>query len=97
MNKKSVCLACDKEVDKITDDHVVPRVVLRDLMGMARYARFCAAARKINIQPLCAECNGRKANRIIDYREQVRADELKALLKNWNLEVEFEDPVEAVL
>lgn len=97
MSTKSVCLACEEEVEKITQDHVVPRVVLRDLMSMARYARFCAAARKTNIQPLCAPCNGKKANRVIDYREQYRHDELKSLLKNWGLEVEFEDPVEAVL
>lgn len=97
MNTKSVCLACEQEVDKITDDHVVPRVVLRDMMTLGRYARFCATARKINIQPLCAPCNGKKANRIIDYRPQYRADQLKALLKNWNLQVEFEDPAKAVL
>jgi len=93
----SVCLACNEEVEKITKDHVVPRVVLRDMMSLARYARFCATARKRNIQPLCAPCNGKKANRVIDYREQYRSDELRSLLKNWNLKVKFEDPAEAVL
>lgn len=97
MTSKSICLACRQEVDKITKDHVVPRVILRDLMPLPRYARFCAAARKTNLQPLCADCNGRKANRIIDYREQYRADQLKALLKNWGLQVEFEDPAEVTL
>ena len=93
----TTCLACEEEVEKITKDHVVPRVVLRDMMTIGRYARFCATARKTNIQPLCAPCNGKKANRVIDYRPQHKADELKSLLKNWNLKVEFEDPAEAVL
>ena len=97
MTTKSVCVACEQEVEKITQDHVVPRVILRDLMSLARYARFCARARKINIQPMCAPCNGKKANRVIDFRDQKRADELKSLLKNWNLKVEFEDPAKAVL
>lgn len=97
MTTKAICLACGEAQDKITKDHVVPRVVLRDLMPLTRYARFCAAARKINLQPLCAPCNGKKASRVIDYRPQYRHDQLRALIKNWGLDIEFEDPAEVEL
>lgn len=95
--KKKICLACGKQQEKLTKDHVVPRVVLRDLMGVVRYSRFCSVARKVNLQPLCGPCNGRKGSRVIDYREQFRHDELRSLLKNWNIKVKFEDSSTAAL
>jgi 5-methylcytosine-specific restriction endonuclease McrA len=92
MTTKATCVSCKVTAGKITKDHVIPRVVLRDLMSMSRRARFCSAARKLNLQPMCAPCNGRKAGRVIDFRVQRRRDELRALVKNWGLPVEFEDP-----
>jgi 5-methylcytosine-specific restriction endonuclease McrA len=91
------CLACDNLVEKITKDHVIPRVVLRDAMGITRYAKFCTAARKINLQPMCADCNGRKGSRVIDYRNQFLNDQLRALVKQWGLDITFEDSKAAVL
>lgn len=99
MSKDRICLACGEEVEKLTKDHVVPRVVLRDTMGRYRYARFCSRARKVNLQPLCSDCNSRKGDRVIDWRDQYRHDELRSLLKQWGVmdQIEFENPEEVVL
>lgn len=93
------CLACEQEVEKLTKDHVVPRVVLRDTMGRWRYARFCSSVRAVNIQHLCSGCNSRKGSRIIDWREQHRHDQLRNRLKQWGImeHIEFEDPAEVQL
>lgn len=94
-----ICLACEEPVDKLTKDHVVPRVVLRDTMGMMRYAKFCSQVRSVNIQPLCSDCNSRKGNRIIDWRDQYEHDRLRNKLKQWGIMefIEFEDPESVTL
>lgn len=93
------CLACGVEAEKLTKDHVVPRVVLRDTMGMMRYARFCSSVRSVNIQQLCSDCNSRKGSRVIDYREQFEHDRLRNRLKQWGImkHIEFENPEEVEL
>ena len=89
-----ICLSCERKVEKLTKDHVVPRVVLRDILGMLRYARFCSSVRSLNIQPLCSDCNSRKGNRTIDWRTQYEHDVLRNRLKQWGIieAVNFEDP-----
>lgn len=90
--KERICLSCERVTDKMTKDHVVPRVVLRDVLGMIRYAKFCSSVRSINIQPLCSDCNSRKGNRVIDWRSQFHRDRLKSRLKQWGIsdQIEFE-------
>lgn len=49
------CLRCGLQFTKLTVDHVVPLT--------KKGTNFIA-----NIQPLCKPCNGKKGDRIIDYR-----------------------------
>jgi hypothetical protein len=85
------CLICG-ETENVTKDHVVPRLVLRMLLGREPYAKFCSEVRKDNIQWLCGPHNNEKGTRVIDYRDDDRHAALLAWLDKYGIEVEFEDP-----
>lgn len=81
------CLKCGTSKN-ITRDHVVSRVLLKRNLDRDQYARFSAAARDINIQPLCRECNNEKGGAAIDYRTTEERVSLLLLLDKWNLDIE---------
>lgn len=89
-----VCLSCGIQ-EGLTKDHVVPRLVLRILLGREDYADFCSEVRKVNVQPLCGRCNNQKATRIIDFRTQEEHEQLCFYLEKYEIadQVEFEEPV----
>lgn len=87
------CLSCGDE--GVTKDHVVPRLVLRIILGREDYADFCSTVRKINIQPLCGKCNNAKATRVIDFRPKEQHEELLFYLEEFGIidQIEFEEPL----
>lgn len=82
-----VCLRCGSE--ETTKDHVIPKSLLKRQLTRRQYAEWCVEARKINIQPLCSDCNGRKGDKAIDYRPVQDRISLKYLVDKWNIEVNF--------
>lgn len=91
------CVACGT-TDNLTRDHVVPRLVLRMLLERETYAHFCSKVRKVNIQPMCGECNNLKATRVIDLRGEEEHYRLLAFLIDYDIigKVVFEDPDEFI-
>lgn len=87
------CLRCGAE--GVTKDHVVPRLVLRIMLGREDYADFCSEVRKVNIQPLCGPCNNWKATRVIDFRPPEQHEQLCHYLAKYGImdKVEFEEPI----
>ena len=74
-----------------TRDHVVPRVLLKLQLSRDEYHRWSTEARYVNIQPLCADCNGLKGGRAADYRTVEEHAELLDLIAKWGIKVEWED------
>lgn len=88
------CLRCGAE--PTTRDHVVPRLVLRILLGREQYARFCSEVRKVNLQPLCGPCNNDKGHhQIVDYRSREEHEQLLFYMDKYGIldDIEFEEPV----
>jgi 5-methylcytosine-specific restriction endonuclease McrA len=70
----------------LTRDHVVPRSVLKSLLGIDKYAEFSAMSRYVNIQILCVECNNKKGSLSIDYRPWNERIDLIMLLRKWKVD-----------
>ena len=87
------CLVCGTD-EGITRDHVVPRVVLRMVLGREEYFDFCQTVRKANIQPLCGPCNGYKSSRVVDLRGYSGHSRLLDFLEDYDIidSVVFEEP-----
>lgn len=87
------CVVCGEQGD-ITKDHVVPRLVLRIMLGREAYANFCSEVRKVNIQPMCGPDNNLKATRIADLRSPEEHAQLCVYLDKYGIldDIEFEDP-----
>lgn len=87
------CVVCGEE-GNITKDHVVPRLVLRIMLGREKYADFCSVVRKINIQPMCGPDNNIKATRVADLRTPEEHAQLCEYLDLFGIldSLEFEDP-----
>lgn len=91
--KERVCVACGRPGD-LTRDHVVPRLILRIMLGREQYAKFCSEVRKVNIQPMCGPDNNKKATRVIDFRPREQHEQLLFYLDKHGIldDVEFENP-----
>ena len=76
------CLRCGA-TEQLTNDHVIPRFVLRTELSREQYAEFNRiAGKRLNSQPLCQPCNNDKGYEVIDYRGHEFAQALEELVYN---------------